>query len=260
MPIHQTELGGIMNIPTGRNLYTAVNNGDEWDGMQKIICSPSGKYYATYLPQLKLLTFHAQKTGSSSIISYLRTFGGKTDYCQGKYWGPTKPSIELQKNMVSTGIFSTRPPIERFSSGAGEIFHRKCSSEVWSSTNNETRSICYNTYNLQIEDNATAMAECLIREHEYATAYCEGEHVWSHGFSASRTGYKALPGVIDDGPYIHHLLSQKDIEIQLPHLLEEAANMGNISGFEYLPNASKRINVGNTIIKKGGSALHTQRK
>lgn len=145
MPIHQTELGGIMNIPTGRNLYTAVNNGDEWDGMQKIICSPSGKYYATYLPQLKLLTFHAQKTGSSSIISYLRTFGGKTDYCQGKYWGPTKPSIELQKNMVSTGIFSTRPPIERFSSGAGEIFHRKCSSEVWSSTNNEMRSICYIT-------------------------------------------------------------------------------------------------------------------
>ena len=41
MPIHQTELGGIiMNIPTGRNLYTAVNNGDEWDGMQKIVYAP----------------------------------------------------------------------------------------------------------------------------------------------------------------------------------------------------------------------------
>lgn len=66
-----------------------------------------------------------------------------------------------------------------------------------------------NTYNLQIEDNATATAECLIREHECATA-CEGEHVW----------FMVSPPLGQDTEWRYMmvlLLSPKDIEIQLPH-------------------------------------------
>jgi len=196
------------------------------NSVEKSACTMSAAVLASFLPKLNLMFLHPPKTGSMTIESYIKDRKGIVYYCKDHF------GRQLEKDKISTVIFSTRPPVQRFGSGVGEIFYRDCSAQVWDQANIETREICLLNHNLQIENNETALLECLLREHECVPTYCRAEHLWSQGFFASRPSLKGAHGAsINDGPHIDSLLPMEEIGVRLPQLLAYAAQKGTNSDF-----------------------------
>jgi hypothetical protein len=192
------------------------------------VCGPGEAVYMTSIPS-KLDFYHPSKTGSSTIINYLKKLDRRasTDYCSSN-GGAGKHTTAIQKQV----FMSTRSPVERFVSGIGELLVRPCPKQIWNSA--ETMKICLDNHKLNISGGGMELAECIIREHECHPAYCESEHLFSQSFFVSRGGQQL------DGPRIDMMFQKNNLSAQLSTFVGEA-----LYGAEgKAPVSVPRVNVG----------------
>lgn len=182
-------------------------------------CAKKFAAYKTFVPGYNLEIYHPSKTGSSSVIKYVRTLTHSisTDYCYGK---------NAETPLGTVNLLTTRPPVERFISAVGEILTRKCPKTTWESQ--ESAKICWDNYGLNVSNytygsnESTALLECFIRESECSPFYCASEHEFSQGFFVSRGGSRNDTSEEGDGPDISALLPAQNLSHLLPAFLEKA--------------------------------------